>query len=135
MYSYEKLLDRVWKKIPEKLKHKKRFEIPQADSFVEGKQTIVKNFPDISKELRRNPRHIMRYLSKELAAPMTISGNRLIIQRVLRSHMIDERIKKYAEEHVLCHECKAPDTKVTELEGEKIIQCEACGGWRPLRKI
>ena len=135
MYPYEKLLERARAKIPEKTRSKKRFKIPQVDSFIEGKQTIVKNFPEISKELRRDSRHIIRYLSKELATPATLSGGRLIIQRVLRNQMINERIKKYVEEYVLCHECKSPDTKITELEGEKIIQCEACGGWKPLRKI
>lgn len=135
MYPYEKLLKRVYKKIPEKLRSKKRFEVPKVRSFVEGKQTIVKNFPEIAKEVRRDVKHLMRYLSKELAAPSTLSGNRLIIQRVLKSQMIDERIRRYVEDYVLCHECRSPDTKITQLEGEKIIKCEACGGWRPLRKI
>jgi len=133
--EYEKLLERAISKIPEKLKSKERFEIPKVDILIEGNQTIVRNFNEIYSKLRRKPKHIISFLSNELAAPAILDGNRLIIQRVLRANMIDKKIELYVKEFVLCNECKRPDTKITELEGEKIIQCEACGAWRPLRKI
>ncbi len=134
-YEYETLLDRAWEKLPEKLKNHSRFEIPKVDSFVEGNQTIVRNFNEIANTFGREPRHLMTYLSKELAAFITSDGKRVIINRVLRREMINKRVDEYAREYVLCHECGRPDTKFTELAGEKIIKCEACGGWRPLRKI
>lgn len=134
-YNYEKLLDRTWNSLPEGLKSVSRFEIPVANTFIEGNQTIVRNFNDIADILNRDPRHILTYLSKELAAPATFDGNRAIIQRVLRDAMINRKIEDYAKEYVLCHECKRPDTKITELSGEKIIRCTACGGWWPMKKI
>ncbi len=134
-YEYGKLLDRAWENLPEKLKDHSRFEIPKVDSFVEGNQTIVRNFNEISSMLGRTPRHIQVYLSKELAALVIVEAKRLIINRVLRQDMINKRINEYAKEYVICHECGRPDTKFTELGGGKIIKCEACGGWRPLRKI
>ncbi len=134
-YNYEKLLDRAWNSLPEKLKIMSRFEIPVANIFVEGNQTIIKNFNEIADILSRDPKHILTYLSKELAAPATFDGNRTIIQRVLRGNMINKKIEDYANEYVLCHECKRPDTKITELGGRKIIRCTACGGWWPMRKI
>jgi translation initiation factor 2 subunit 2 len=134
-YEYEELLDRAWSKLPEKLKNPSRFEVPKTDIFIEGNQTIIRNFSDIASRLGRKPQHIFSYLLKELAAPGVLESNRAIIQRRLRAHMIDAKIEQYAEEFVLCHECKRPDTTFTELEGEKIVKCEACGGWRPLRKV
>lgn len=134
-YGYEKLLDRVWENLPEKLKDHARFEIPKVDSFVEGNQTIVRNFNEIASMLGRDPKHIQTYLSKELAALVIPEGKRLIINRVLKRDMINKRIEDYAREYVICHECGRPDTKITELSGEKIVKCEACGGWWPLRKI
>lgn len=134
-YNYEKLLDRVWNSLPEKLKSMSRYEIPVANTIVEGNQTIIRNFNEIADILNRDSRHILTYLSKELAAPATFDGNRAIIQRVLRGEMINKKIGDYAKEYVLCHECKRPDTKITELSGEKIIRCTACGGWWPMRKI
>lgn len=134
-YNYSKLLDRAWESLPEKLKSHSRFEIPEAKIFVEGNQTIIKNFNEIANTLRRDTKHLLTFLLKELAAPGTFDGNRVVIQRVLRKHIIDKKIEDYVNEYVLCHECHRPDTKFTELEGQKIIKCTACGGWRPLRKI
>ncbi len=134
-YEYEKLLDRAWAGLPSKLRSHSRFEIPKVDSFVEGNQTIVKNLNDISSMFGREPKHLVTYLSKELAAMSTYDGKRLIINRVLKREMINKRVEEYAKEYVICHECGRPDTKITEFEGEKIIKCDACGGWWPFRKI
>lgn len=133
--EYDKLLERAWSSLPETLKSHKRYELPKADAFKEGKTTIIRNFTEITNSLQRKPSHILTFLSKELAAPATIEGNRAVIQRVLRPKMIDQKIESYAKEYVLCHECGRPDTEVTSMEGEKIIKCAACGGWWPLRRI
>jgi translation initiation factor 2 subunit 2 len=134
-YNYAKLLDRAWDNLPDELKHHERFVIPQANTFVEGNQTIIKNFSEIADLLGRDSRHVYTFLLKELAAPGTLDGSRVVIQRALRKHVIDKKIEDYAVEYVLCHQCKKPDTKFTELEGQRIIKCSACGAWRPLRKI
>jgi translation initiation factor 2 subunit 2 len=133
--DYDALLDRVWKGLPEKLKKHDRFEMPQADAFIEGNVTIIRNFNEISLSLRRAPDQIIKFISKELAAPAAIDGTRAIIQRKLKKQVVDDKILAYAKEFVLCHECNRPDTKITELEGQKIIKCEACGGWWPMRRI
>lgn len=134
-YDYDRLLERAWKNLPDKLKKHERFEIPKADAFVEGNQTIIKNFNEIASKLDREPKYILMFLSKELAAPGITEGSRVVIQRVLKTHMINQQIEAYAKEYVICHECGRPDTKITELEGQKIIKCGACGGWWPLRRI
>ena len=134
-FNYSKLLDRAWDNLPEELKSHERFVIPQANTFIEGNQTIIKNFSEIADLLGRDPKHIYTFLLKELAAPATLDGSRVVIQRALRKHVIDSKIESYANEYVLCHECHKPDTKFTDLEGERIIKCAACGAWRPLRKI
>ncbi|MFC2154424.1 translation initiation factor IF-2 subunit beta [Candidatus Altiarchaeota archaeon] len=134
-YDYDKLLDRAWSKLPDKLKEHSRFEMPEADLLVEGNQTIIKNFSEMAHTFNRKPTHLLKFLLKELAAPGNLDGSRAVIQRVLRKNIISQRIGDYAKEYVICHECNRPDTKITELEGEKIIKCEACGGWWPLRRI
>lgn len=134
-YDYAKLLDRLWENLPEKLKTTERFEMPKADVWVEGSQTIIRNFSEIADKLDREPKYILQYLSKELAAPGSIDGNRAVIQRKLRKQLIDDKILSYAKEYVICHQCGRPDTKITSLEDQKIITCTACGGWWPLRRI
>jgi len=134
-FDYAKLLDRAWSMLPEHLKTPLRFEMPQADTFVEGNTTIIKNFNELAATLRREPDHIMKFLFKELAAPGIRDGNRVIIQRVLKQSLINKKLEDYAKEFVLCHECGKPDTSIGGLEGIKIIKCEACGGWWPMRRI
>jgi len=134
-YDYDKLLDRVWTGLPDKLKKHDRFEIPQADAFIEGSVTIIRNFNDIALAFNRTGEHVLKYLSKELAAPGTIDNARVIIQRKLKKQIIDDKLKAYAAEFVICKECGRPDTKVGELEGTKILKCEACGAWWPMRRI
>jgi len=134
-YDHNSLLDRAWTSLPEGLQSHSRFQIPSVDIFIEGNQTIITNFNEIADILGRKPRHILTFLSKELAAPANFDGRRVIIQRVLKKNMILRKVEDYVKEYVLCHECGRPDTKITELEGEKIIKCTACGGWWPLRKI
>lgn len=133
--EYSRLLDRAWEMLPERLKTPVRFEMPQAETFVEGNTTIIKNFSELADKLRREPEHIMKFLFKELAAPGIRDSSRVIIQRVLKQSVINKKIEDYAREFVLCHECGKPDTGISELEGVKIIKCEACGGWWPMRRI
>jgi len=134
-YDYKKLLDRAWDNLPEKVKSHERFEMPQVVTFLEGNQTIIKNLNEIADRLGRSQEHIFTYLLKELASRGSIEASRAIIQRPLRRDIINKKIEDYANEYVLCHECKKPDTKITELEGQKIIKCDACGGWWPFRRI
>jgi len=133
--EYVSLLDRAWNMLPEHLKTPIRFEMPRPETFVEGNTTIIKNFNELAVKLRREPDHIMKFLFKELAAPGIREGNRVIIQRILKQSVINKKIEDYAREFVLCHECGKPDTGLSELEGVKIIKCEACGGWWPMRRI
>lgn len=134
-YDYISLVDRAWANLPEKLQNPSRFQMPEPDTLIEGNQTIITNFNEIADVLERKPQHLLTFLSKELAAPATFDGKRATIQRVLKKNMIEKKIEDYAKIFVLCHECGRPDTKITELSGERIIKCTACGGWWPLRKI
>jgi translation initiation factor 2 subunit 2 len=134
-YKYEDLLDRAYSKMPEKLLKHSRFEIPKADIHLEGNQTLIKNFLDIAEKLGREPQHLLTYLLKELATPGVLRRQEAVLQRSLKVVMINKKIEDYAKEYVICHECERPDTKITELSGQKIIKCEACGAWWPFRRI
>jgi translation initiation factor 2 subunit 2 len=134
-YEYDTLLERIWGRLPDKLKKHERYELPEADAFIEGNVTIIRNYNEIVSALGRRPEHILKFLSKELAAPASIDGARAIIQRKLKKHVVDGKIRDYAKGYVICHECGRPDTKVSELEGQRIIKCEACGGWWPMHRI
>ena len=114
-------------------KTESRFEVPTAISYLEGRQTIIKNFADISKTLRREPSELSKYLFKTLAVPGSIRGGELIMQAKVPSALINQRIREYTKEYVICNECGKPDTALQKIDGYVFIKCEACGARRPAR--
>jgi translation initiation factor 2 subunit 2 len=134
--DYEKALERAYAALPKKTEASERFEIPTADIVVQGNKTIIKNFESIANKLRREQKHLAKYLSKELAAPSNIEGGRLILNSKLSERSINEKIKNYVEIFVICKQCKRPDTKLIEYErGIYTMSCEACGARNPVPKI
>lgn len=133
-YAYEDLLDRAYSQLPEVTRVKSRFEMPQVDVFFEGNKTILRNFSQVAKILNRPEEDIQKFLTKEVGAYSIITGDRLIFSKKLFGKRIGDAVKRYAAEYVLCPQCKKPDTRFSSLEGVKILKCEACGGWKPLKK-
>ncbi len=132
--EYEKLLDDVYEKLPEKTTHTERFEIPKFEFFVEGNRTIIKNFKVVCDKLRREPPVIMKYLTKELAVPAEIQGERLILQRKLMGDILNRKLADFVNSYVICNECKRPDTHIEDSgRGMRTLVCESCGAKRTIR--
>ncbi|RMD45435.1 translation initiation factor IF-2 subunit beta [Candidatus Pacearchaeota archaeon] len=132
--EYEALLENAYRKI-KPIEKCKRFEIIKVQGHYEGSKTIVKNFLRISSCIRRPYAHLMKFLSKELASPAEISGERLIFQRKISPGDINLKIKKYVKEFVLCPKCKKPDTELITRKSEAILHCLACGAKYSVHEI
>ena len=135
MKKYEKMLDDLYKKLPEKVKEKSRFKMPLFHSFIQGKQTIIKNFGSVVTQIRREPEHLIKYLSRELATAGVLEGNRLILKGRFREEDLNKRLENYVKTYVLCGECNKPDTKLIVQDGILFIRCEACGARSPVPVI
>ena len=133
MEDYTKLLEKARKSLPAVTKSDIRFEIPFAQ-VVPGKQTVLKNFSEISKILRRDEKHLAKFLFKELAVPGSMRNGELVFQGKVYANLINQRIAEYVRQFVLCNECGKPDTTLQE---NKIttIKCEACGAKRTMKTI
>ena len=129
------MLDRLYLSLPKEATMKERFELLEADSFVQGKRTIVRNFLAIAKQLNREVNHMVKFLTKELAAPMNVEEGRLIINSKFFKVQIVQAIQEYAKQYVLCRECGKPDTTITDRQGVKILKCTACGATSAIKKI
>jgi len=134
-YAYEDMLDRALSNLPEKVFEQSRFEIPRCDSFTMGNRTIVKNFQEIVQNMNRDANHLMKFLSGELATSGNFESRGAIFQGRFSSHQINEKIEKYANTYVLCHECRKPDTKLMKEGRIVFLQCEACGARHSVRSI
>lgn len=131
--EYEKLLKKAVSELPESAKLTERFEVPKVKGHLEGNKTIISNFSQIANTLRRDIEHLLKYVLKEIAAPGKISGNRVIIGRKVGASEINEKIKQYAQEFVLCNECGKPDTEIIKEGGFNYLKCHACGSKHPVK--
>ncbi len=132
--DYEKLLDSLYSKLPERTHSSERFEMPRFEFFSEGNKTIIKNFKAVADKIRRDPAMLSKYLSKELAVPVEIAGERLILQRKLIGDMVNTKLSDFVNRFVICKECNRPDTHIEEAEhGIKLLICESCGARKAIR--
>jgi len=133
-YEYDKLLDDIYKNLPEKVTTTERFEIPKFEFFTEGNKTILKNFKAVVDKIRREPAFLSKYLSKELAVPVEPQGDRLILQRKLVGDIVNKKLEEFVLKYVICKECKRPDTHIEELgHGLRKLICESCGARTAIR--
>ena len=131
--EYEKLLERAKKNLPEKAIVKERFEMPKVKGHIEGNKTIITNFNQIAVTLRRDAKHMLKYLLRELATPGTIDGQRLTLGRKINSTIINNKLQKYANEFVICKDCKRPDTQIMKEGKVTVLKCTACGAKHPIK--
>ena len=125
--DYGKMLEEVRKNLPEAVFLKERFEIPKVFGHMQGNRTIISNFLQIASNLRRDVDHLLKYVLKELATPGEIKkSGALILGTKVPASRINEKIRQYANEFVLCFECGKPDTTIIK-EGElTYMKCIAC---------
>ncbi|MEM3408102.1 MAG: translation initiation factor IF-2 subunit beta [Candidatus Micrarchaeia archaeon] len=134
--DYEKLLDKAYSELPEKRVTKERLEIPVPETLVQGNKTLVKNFESITNKMRRDPRHVGKFLAKELATSFTIEGGKLVLNTKVNDKLLNEKLKQYMEIFLYCKQCKLPDTRLEEVErGLMVMVCEACGARSSVPKV
>ena len=122
------MLEETRKSLPEAVFLKERFEIPKVLGHIQGNRTIVSNFLQITSALRREVSHLLKYVLKELATPGEIKkSGALILGTKVSASRINEKIRQYANEVVLCFESVKPDTKIEKEDGWTYMKCAACG--------
>jgi translation initiation factor 2 subunit 2 len=131
--DYKALLKKAREKLPDSAFEKQRFEIPKVRGHIQGNMTVISNFKQIAVSLGRKPEHLLKYILKELAAPGGVKPKGLLIGTKVAATKVNEKIKQYAQEFVLCPECGKPDTKI-EKEGQfAYLKCTACGARHPIK--
>jgi len=133
--DYEKLLSRGLKKVPKKKGSGERFELPRAKLLKQGVRTIFINFNEVAGKLRRDPKHFLKFLLKELATSFEEKDGKMIFQGVFTAEQVNKKIESYVKQYVICEECTRPDTKIVEEGGVLFLVCEACGAKQPIKKV
>ncbi len=134
-YDYETLLKRARSQIPEVTLKKERLEIPRLNNAVIGMRTIIFNFKDVAGALNREPQHLLKFLSGEMATAATIQESRAIFQGKFRADTFGRLIQKYMESFVVCPICKLPDTKIVKEKRLTFLVCDACGARSSIKQL
>ncbi len=133
--SYEELLRRLregLKKV-KRVPKTQRIELPRPDVIWVGNRTILRNFIDYPKLLRRDPDKMLMYMAKKLATLATRDGERAIFVGRKDIQSIEAVINKYIRDAVVCPACGSWDTKLERVKRMTFIVCEACGARSPAR--
>lgn len=129
------MLDRALKQVPKAVLESSRFQIPEAEVVIVGNRTILRNFRNLASALNREPEHLIKYLLRELGAAGNLEGNQAIFQGKFSGNAVNDRVKRYVEEFVICRECGKPDTRLERHGRGYMLQCEACGARASVRSV
>lgn len=132
-YDYNDLLDRARKGLPTTITEHERFQVPEVELLIEGKNTVFRNFGDIIDMIERDPKHLFLFLLRELGTAGEIDGRRVIFKGQVSSAKLEDRLNSYMETFVICSECKKPDTKLVKEGRTLLLSCTACGATRSIK--
>lgn len=125
--DYRSLLDRAYAELPEHVEAYTRWTVPRPYVRSVGRRTVIMNFKEIADELRRDPEHLLKFLSGEMATLTNFDGVRAVFKGRFRSDSIRNLLEVYTKKYVVCPVCKRPDTRIVREKRLWFLQCEACG--------
>jgi len=103
-----------------------------------SKKTVFMNFGDICKSIHRQQDHLLAYMNAELGTTGNLQdGGRLVIKGRFTSDGIENVLRRYMREYVMCSSCRSPDTVLMRDANTRLyfLQCESCGATRSVAPI
>jgi translation initiation factor 2 subunit 2 len=134
-FNYDDLLKRAREQMPEVQAKKERLEIPRIQIQTVGMRTTIANFKEIADALDRDPQHLLKFLTREMATAATFHDSRAIFQGKFRSDSFERLIQRYLDGYVVCPVCKRPDTKLVKEKRLAFLVCNACGAKSAIKQL
>jgi len=134
-YNYDDLLKRAREQVPEVTLKKERLELPRLFVSMVGMRTTIANFKEISDTLDRDPQHILKFLTREMATAATYHDGRAIFQGKFPRDTFENLLTRYMDGFVICPVCKRPDTKIVKEKRLAFIVCNACGAKSSIKQL
>jgi translation initiation factor 2 subunit 2 len=134
-YDYDELLRRARSQVPEITLKKERLEMPRLVISIAGMRTTIANFKETADTLDRDPQHILKFLTREMATAATYHDGRAIFQGKFPRDTFERLLARYMESFVTCPVCKRPDTKIVKEHRLSFIVCNACGAKSSVKQL
>jgi translation initiation factor 2 subunit 2 len=134
-YNYDDLLKRACAQMPEISAKRERLELPRIIMTTVGMRTIISNFKEVADALDRDPQHILKFLTREMATAATFHDSRAIFQGKFQRESFGRLLQRYMESYVICPVCKRPDTRVVKDKRLSFLVCNACGAKSSIKQL
>ncbi len=134
-YDYDELLKRARAQVPEVTLKRERLELPRLFVSMVGMRTTIANFREVAETLDRDPQHILKFLTREMATAATYHDGRAIFQGKFPRDTFERLLQRYMETFVICPVCKRPDTKVLKEKRLSFLVCNACGAKSSIKQL
>lgn len=134
-FNYDDLLKKACTQMPEVSTKRERLELPRMIITTVGMRTIISNFKEISDALDRDPQHILKFLTREMATAATFQDSRAIFQGKFRADSFERLLQRYLESYVVCPVCKRPDTRIVKERRLSFLVCNACGAKSSIKQL
>jgi len=134
-YDYESLLKRARSAIPDVASKRQRLEIPRLNHSVIGMRTVIYNFKEVADALDRDPQHLLKFLSGEMATAATMQESRAIFQGKFPYDTFGWLLQRYMDSFLVCPICKSPDTKIVKEKRLSFLVCKACGARSAIKQL
>ena len=134
-YDYDELLKRARAQIPEVTAKRERLELPRLYVSMAGMRTTISNFKEVADVLDRDPQHISKFLTREMATAATYRDGRAIFQGKFPRDTFERLLQRYNEAFVICPVCKRPDTNIVKEKRLSFLVCNACGAKSSVKQL
>ncbi|TRO52669.1 translation initiation factor IF-2 subunit beta [Candidatus Bathyarchaeota archaeon] len=134
-YNYDELLKRACTQMPEVSLKRERLELPRLYITTVGMRTVISNFKEVADVLNRDPQHILKFLTREMATAATFHESRAVFQGKFRHDSFERLLQRYMESFLICPVCKRPDTKITKEKRLSFLLCNACGAKSSIKQL
>ena len=134
-FNYDELLKRACEQMPEVQTKRERLELPRIMIQTVGMRTTIANFKEIADSLDRDPQHVLKFLTREMATAATFHDSRAIFQGKFQRDSFERLIQRYLEGYVVCPVCKRPDTKIVKEKRLSFLVCNACGAKSSIKQL
>jgi len=110
-----------------------RLNVPAPDVIIIGNRTFWRNFKSIADIIRRDPKHMIMIIAKELGTAMIMDEEgKVTIFGKKDSASIKNALNYYIKLYVTCPVCGSLDTKLIKERKITFLVCEACGAKSPV---
>jgi translation initiation factor 2 subunit 2 len=134
-FNYEDLLKKAYAQMPEVSAKHERLELPRLMVNTVGMRTIISNFKELADALDRDPQHVLKFLTREMATAATFQDSRAIFQGKFRRESFERLLQRYLDSYVVCPICKRPDTRIVKEKRLSFLVCNACGAKSAIKQL